>query len=174
MLIYDDLPLDYFLIVDQFPYVGFNAFSKTSGHGLPPEVPETIFVTVNWLFADADFAGEHERKSTTGSYMVLVGPNTYFPTNAFSKKQTAITMSPTEAEVIAANHAVRTQGLPSLSPSNHTATCIYYKNGGFPVSHVILPEGNKNKITSLDHSSTGTAAQRSWISQNERLVNLES
>ena len=29
--------MDYFRIVDQFPYVGFNAFSKTSGHGLPPE-----------------------------------------------------------------------------------------------------------------------------------------
>ena len=26
-----------------------------------------------WLFADADFAGEHDSKSTTGSYMVLVG-----------------------------------------------------------------------------------------------------
>ena len=38
ILIYDDLPLDYFHVVDQFPYVGFNAFSKTSGHGLPPEV----------------------------------------------------------------------------------------------------------------------------------------
>ena len=38
ILIYDDLPLDYFHSVDQFPYVGFNAFSRTSGHGLPPEV----------------------------------------------------------------------------------------------------------------------------------------
>ena len=38
ILIYDDLPLGYFHIVDQFPYVGFNAFSKTCGHGLPPEV----------------------------------------------------------------------------------------------------------------------------------------
>ena len=44
-----------------------------------------------WLFADADFAGEPESKSTTGSYMVLVGPNTYFPIHAFSKKPTAIT-----------------------------------------------------------------------------------
>ena len=132
ILIYDDLPLYYFLIVDQFPYVGFNAFSKTSGrgHGLPPEVQLGAWDRFRdcqlWLFADADFAGEHDRKSTTGSYMVLVGPNTYFPINAFSKKQTAITMSSTEAEVIAANHAVRTQGLPRLSPSNHTATCIYY------------------------------------------------
>ena len=72
-----------------------------------------------WLFADADFAGEHDSKSTTGSYMVLVGPNTYFPINAFSKKQIPITMSSKEAEVIAASHAVRTQGLPSLSLFNY-------------------------------------------------------
>ena len=72
-----------------------------------------------WLFADADFAGAHDSKSTTGSFMALVGPNTYFPINAFSKKQTAVSMSSTEAEVIAANHSVRAQGLPSLSLSNY-------------------------------------------------------
>ena len=42
-----------------------------------------------WLFADADCGGEHDSKSTSGCAMVLVGPNTYFPLNAFSKKQTA-------------------------------------------------------------------------------------
>lgn len=72
-----------------------------------------------WLFADADFAGAHDSKSTTGSCMVLVGPNTYFPVNAFSKKQTAVSMSSTEAEVIAANHSLRAQGLPSLSLFNY-------------------------------------------------------
>ena len=72
-----------------------------------------------WLFADADFAGEFDNKSTTGSFMALVGPNTYWPINAFSKKQTATAMSSTEAEVVAANHAVRAQGLPSLSLFNY-------------------------------------------------------
>ena len=47
--------------------------------------------------------------------MYLVGPNTYYPLNAFSKKQTSITMSSTESEVVSANHGVRAQGLPSLS-----------------------------------------------------------
>ena len=35
---YDDLCPEYFQIVDQFPYLGSNAVSKTSGHGLPPEL----------------------------------------------------------------------------------------------------------------------------------------
>eukprot|EP00439_Symbiodinium_sp_Y106_P076373 s1894_g15.t1 len=50
-----------------------------------------------------------------GCALYLVGPNTYCPLNAFSKKQTSITMSSTESEVISANHGVRAQGIPSLS-----------------------------------------------------------
>ena len=38
ILIYDDIPARVFTIVDQFPYVGYNCFRLTSGHGLPPEV----------------------------------------------------------------------------------------------------------------------------------------
>ena len=68
-----------------------------------------------WLFSDSDFAGEFDSKSTTGCSMFLVGPNTYFPLNAFSKKQTSITMSSTESEVVAANQGLRAEGLPCLS-----------------------------------------------------------
>ena len=66
-----------------------------------------------WLFADADHAGEHDNKSTSGTFLALVGPNTYFPLSAFSKKQTSISISSTEAEVVCANIALRTVGLPS-------------------------------------------------------------
>ena len=68
-----------------------------------------------WLFSDSDFAGEFDSKSTTGCSMFLVGPNTYFPLNAFSKKQASITMSSTESEVVAANQGLRAEGLPCLS-----------------------------------------------------------
>ena len=68
-----------------------------------------------WMFADADYAGEHDSKSTTGCTMVLVGPNTYYPINAFSKKQTVTSMSSTEAEVVAANTALRAEGIPTLA-----------------------------------------------------------
>ena len=66
-----------------------------------------------WLFADSDHAGEHDSRSTSGCILAMVGPNTYFPLTAFSKKQTATGMSSTEAEVISANLAIRTVGLPS-------------------------------------------------------------
>ena len=68
-----------------------------------------------WLFADADHAGEHNSKSTTGSAIILVGPHTYYPLNAFSKKQSVISISSTEAEVVAASHALRAEGIPMLA-----------------------------------------------------------
>ena len=64
-------------------------------------------------FADADHAGEHDSKSTSGCFQALVGPNTYFPLTAYSKKQTSISISSTESEVVCANLALRTVGLPS-------------------------------------------------------------
>ena len=66
-----------------------------------------------WLFADSDHAGEHDNRSTSGCLLALVGPNTFYPLTAFSKKQTSTAMSSTEAEVTAANLALRAVGLPS-------------------------------------------------------------
>ena len=53
-----------------------------------------------WCFADADHAGEYDNRSTTGCFLTVVGPNTYFPLTAFSKKQTSVSMSSTESEVV--------------------------------------------------------------------------
>ena len=64
-------------------------------------------------FADASHAGEYDNKSTTGCFVVLNGTNTYFPLTAFSKKQTSVSISSTEAEVVAANISLRAVGLPS-------------------------------------------------------------
>ena len=47
--------------------------------------------------------------------MFLVGPNAYFPLNPFSKKQTVVANSSTEAEVVSANHALHAEGIPMLA-----------------------------------------------------------
>ena len=65
-------------------------------------IGDTIAECQLWLFCDADWPGEHDSKSTSGCALYLVGPNTYYALNAFSKKQTSITMSSTESEVISA------------------------------------------------------------------------
>ena len=53
--------------------------------GDPPEALELF------LYSDADFASDKsDFKSTSGVFLVLVGPHTFYPLTALSKKQTAI------------------------------------------------------------------------------------
>merc|ERR1712039_860804 len=65
------------------------------------------------LFADADFAGDSKTsKSTSGVHLVLLGPNSVFPLAGQCKKQGCVSHSTPEAEIVAADHAMGTYGLP--------------------------------------------------------------
>ena len=67
------------------------------------------------LYADASFAGYlDDSKSSTGSVLCLLGPNTFVPITWICKKQSAVSHSSTEAEVIALDTAVRLDGVPWL------------------------------------------------------------
>ena len=67
------------------------------------------------LFADADFAGDSKNsRSTSGVHLSLLGPNTVYPIAGQCKKQGCVSHSTPEAEVVAADHAMRTYGLPCL------------------------------------------------------------
>ena len=84
------------------------------------------FVQANWvgdppedcklaLFVEASFADDLvDSKSTSGAYLVLIGPNTFVTLCWFCKKQGAVSHSSTEAEVIALEAATRMEGLPAL------------------------------------------------------------
>ena len=67
------------------------------------------------IHADADFAGDGPGlKSTSGCFLAMVGPNTFFPLAAKSQRQTAGAHSTPEAEIVSASHAVRAVGKPAL------------------------------------------------------------
>ena len=67
------------------------------------------------LFADADFAGcAVSSRSTSGSFLCLRGPATFFPVAMQSKRQGCVSHSTPEAEIVAADFALRTMGLPAL------------------------------------------------------------
>jgi len=67
------------------------------------------------LFADADFAGDKKSsRSTSGVLLAISGPRSFFPLGAQSKKQGCVSHSTPEAEIVAAAHALRTEGLPAL------------------------------------------------------------
>ena len=67
------------------------------------------------LFSDADMAGdESSSKSTTGGMLALIGPNTFSPLDVMCKKQTGISHSTNEAQVIALDITVRSIAIPAI------------------------------------------------------------
>ena len=80
--------------------------------GTVGDAAESLFLE---LFCDADFGGDRDDvKSTSGGYLVLRGPNTTFPLAWLSKRQTSVSRSTTESEVVSLAHSVYNEGLPSL------------------------------------------------------------
>jgi hypothetical protein len=62
------------------------------------------------VYCDAGFAGDTRAgKSTSGSYIALVGPNTFMPIASLCKKQTVVSHSSTESEIISMEIALRTE-----------------------------------------------------------------
>ena len=67
------------------------------------------------LFADADFSGcNATSRSTSGVHLCIRGPATCYPLNGISKRQGCVSHSTPEAEIVAADFALRSSGLPAL------------------------------------------------------------
>ena len=68
------------------------------------------------LFVDADFCGDNDTtKSSSGGWLVLAGPNSWFPLCWINRKQTATSRSTTESEIIALAKALFDEALPMLT-----------------------------------------------------------
>ena len=67
------------------------------------------------LFQDSDFAGDLEdSKSTSGGTLCICGSHTLVPISWMCKKQTAVSHSSTESEIISLDSGLRLDGLPAL------------------------------------------------------------
>ena len=67
------------------------------------------------LFQDSDFAGVLEdSKSTSGGTLCVFGSHTFVPISWMCKKQTAVSHSSTESEIISLDAGLRLDGLPAL------------------------------------------------------------
>ena len=66
-------------------------------------------------YPDADLAGSFDSaRSTSGSFVHLSGPGTYYPLDWASKRQTATSHSTTEAELISASRVLRENLVPLM------------------------------------------------------------
>ena len=67
------------------------------------------------LFQDSDFARDLEDlKSTSGGTLCIFGSHTFVPISWMCKKQTAVSHSSTESEIISLDTGLRLDGLPAL------------------------------------------------------------
>ena len=67
------------------------------------------------LSQDSDFAGDLEdSKSTSGRTLCVFGSHTFVPISWMCKKQTAVSHSSTESEIISLDTGLRLDGLPAL------------------------------------------------------------
>ena len=67
------------------------------------------------LFQDSDFAGDLEdSKSTSGGTLCVFGSHSFVPMSRMCKKQTAVSHSSTESEIISLDTGLRLDGLPVL------------------------------------------------------------
>ena len=67
------------------------------------------------LFQDSDFAGDLEdSKSTSGGTLCVFGSHTYVPISRMCKKQTSVSHSSTESEIISLDAGFRLDGFPAL------------------------------------------------------------
>ena len=67
------------------------------------------------LFQDSDFAGDLEdSKSTSGGVLCIFGSRTFVPVSWMCKKQSSVSHSSTESEIISLDAGLRMDGLPAL------------------------------------------------------------
>ena len=68
------------------------------------------------LFQDSDFAGDLEdSKSTSGGTLCIFGSHTFVPISWMCQKQTSVSHSSTEAEVISLDAGLRMDGIPAVT-----------------------------------------------------------
>ena len=67
------------------------------------------------LFQDSQFAGDlEESKSTSGGTLCFLGCHTFVPISWMCKKQTSVSHSSTEADIISLDAGMRLDGIPAL------------------------------------------------------------
>ena len=67
------------------------------------------------LFCDADLAGDRtDAKSTSGVFLCIAGPRSFVPLTGVSKKQTSISRSTPEAEIVAMAHGLFKEAIPAI------------------------------------------------------------
>ena len=122
------------------------------------------------LFQDSDFAGDLEdTKSTSGGIVCIFGSHTFVPRNWICKKQTSVSHSSTEAELISLGAGLRKDGIPALDLSDFGdwSVCI------LPQTNSTTPEVEVQGKLSRDTTSNKHTLNKTKVpTQHDNSVHL--
>ena len=138
------------------------------------------------LYVDADFGGDAGNvKSTSGGFLVLKGPNTFFPLAWISKRQTSTSRSTTESEVVSLAHSLYQEGIPALQlwekllqrpvdlviHEDNQATIIVVRKGYSPkLRHI--GRTHKINLSSLKECPDDPCINVQYIDTNEQAADI--
>ena len=92
---------------------------------------ETLPNIADWV-QDSDFAGDLEdSKSTFGGTLCIFGSHTFVPISWMCKKQTAVSHSSTESEIISLDTGLRLDRLPALELKGSNCFCSWKRVSDF-------------------------------------------
>ena len=141
------------------------------------------------LFQDSDFAGDlQDSKSTSGGTLCIFGSHTFVPTSWMCKKQTSVSHSSTESEIISLDAGLRLDGIPALvlwdqivlvlgnTTRNHDRTVrpVVYRDK----NHVRQqPPGVNNDLDNVDfiHSNVNSSHREALLyvfEDNEAVIKM--
>ena len=115
------------------------------------------------LFQDSDFAGDLEdSKSTSGGKLCVFGRHAFVPISWMCKKQTSVSHSSTESEIISLDAGLRLEGIPALDLWDLIVAVLGNTNQNRTEQGDLLK--NKREVCSPPH----TIHERK---QSERVIN---
>ena len=122
------------------------------------------------LFQDSDFAGDLEdSKSTSGGILCIFGSRTFVPISWMCKKQTSVSHSSTEAEVISLDAGSRIDGIPAPSSVTHSGSnAMLYV---FEDNEVVIKMIFKGRSPTMTHVSRTHRVALDWLFDK---INLDS
>ena len=138
------------------------------------------------LFQDSDFAGDLEdSKSTSGGTLCIFGSHALVPISWMCKKQTAMSHSSTESEIIFLDTGLRLQGLPApelwdLIVSVFGSVSQISDRTGRPVNDVKKhqkPQGKINVMKNIDSVPSNVQSSRQEallyvVEDNEAVIKM--
>ena len=115
------------------------------------------------LFQDSDFAGDLEdSKSTSGGTLCVFGSHTFVPISWMCKKQTSVSHSSTESEIISLDAGLPLDGIPALDFWDLIVAFLVNTNQNHTEENDLLM--NKREVRSPPH----TIPKRK---QSQRVIN---